>query len=373
MMRFLLLVLFSLIHLSAYSQKIEQGQRFRVLVIGIDGMKGVQFNQSVFLQHTAPNIKSLTDYGQYASCLSVNDIECAHIHQGPRFDPSYSWLTSSGWATVITGVNTDKHLVKDNDFESQIEFYKTTQSFPTFFSTLKQHGYITAAGGVAAFLSSINDYDSKQHVSTGIVDFECGIDINKKSSSVAADAVKSCNLDYRQSFNSHDAMRDEKLTDWMVDLIHSKQELSPDVIMGVYDTVDEAGHDFGFDSNPGYFAAITRVDGYVGRLMQALNERTSQFNEVWLVIITSDHGGHVSEGRGDHGHVKNEDEVVPFVVAALGKNVQLSHTGAMKAIDVNQMDAAPSVLSWFDMKLTNLDGIVRSEYLRKSPTHIRGE
>jgi hypothetical protein len=363
MIKKIIIICISLFCMNLYAQKIEHGQRFRALIIGIDGMKGVQFHQQVFLQKGAKNINFIAQHGQYATCTDVTDPNCAHTHLGARFSPDYSWVTSSGWASVITGMNVNKHLVKDNDFESQKIFYQTTRQFPTFFSQLKQKGFVTAAGGVAAFVSSINDYGSKAHVSAGILDYECGIDNNKKSSSVAADAIKSCNADYRQSANGHDPLRDELLTKWMVNLINKSGSQSPDVIMGVYDTVDGAGHDFGFSSNPGYLSAITRADNQIGQLVQAIQTRLKKSNDVWLVIITSDHGGHVNPDRsGGHGNVANDDEVVPFVSAVFGDNLYLEDTGAIDADNVTQMDTNPSILHWFNLPTNVTDGVVRSQY-----------
>lgn len=346
--------------MTTYAQKVEFGQRFRALVIGLDGTKGVQFFESVFQQNTAPNLKSIADQGQYASCTSIDDSHCAKTHMGPRFNPSFEWITSSGWAAVTTGVNTNKHLVKDNEFDSQSVFYQTSHLYPTFFQYLKRQGYITAAGGVGNFLSSINGNDN--HVSTGIIDFECGIDKDKKTSSVPANAENSCNLDYRRSFDGDSPDRDKKLTQWLLTLINSNGTKSPDVIMGVYDTIDGAGHHYGFSSNPGYLNAIATVDGEVGQLIDAIKSRVANNHESWLVLITSDHGGHVNaDGGGGHDKVKLDDEVVPFVVGVFSNSLTLTNHGPFNATDVNQMDVSPSVLNWFNMHSAT-DGTVRSQY-----------
>jgi hypothetical protein len=359
MITLLFFISLSFFTLSANAQKIQSGKRFRALIIGIDGMKGVQFYHHAFLKGHAPHIKWIADHGQYATCLTINDPYCAHTHSGPRFDPAYSWMTSSGWASVVTGVNTDKHLIKDNDYENQRIFYQTTRQFPTFFSRLKQKGFITAAGGVGAFVSSLNDYGANEHVSPGILDYECGYDDGKKTSSIATTANTSCNADYRQSMNGHDPERDKKLTQWMVNLIKQTNTQSPDVIMGVYDTVDSAGHHAGFGFNPDYLNAISNVDDYIADLIKAMQ----QTQDIWLIVITSDHGGHINEeGSGSHGNMPLDDEAVPFITAVIGDTISLKHKGPMHATDVKQMDTAPTVLHWFDMSADGIDGNIRSQY-----------
>jgi hypothetical protein len=353
---------------SAYALKIEHGQRFRALVLGMDGTKGSQFYERVFLQsQQAPNLKKIADQGQYARCASVTDTHCARTHLGPRFDPAYSWVTSTGWAATLTGVNTDKHLVKENDFESQSVFYKTAQQFPTFLYQLRQRGFLTAAGGVANYISTIDSPGTPNaSVSRGILDFECGVDYKNQRAMVDALADTSCNASYRHSLDGDDPERDARLTDWLLSMINNSGVKKPDVIMGVYDTIDHAGHVYGYDSNPGYLRSISNVDAYVGRILEAIQQRVETTNEVWLVIITSDHGGHMNaDGTGGHDQVRFDDEAVPFVSAVFGKNIRLQNSGEMQDLNVSQMDTSPSVLHWFDVAAQKSDGVVRSQYVWK--------
>jgi hypothetical protein len=353
--KFLLAVMLVCISLPSAAQKIEHGKRFRALIIGMDGTKGVQFHESVFINKESPHIKMITENGQYTTCLSVDDAHCARAHLGHRLGPDYFWVTSPGWATVLSGVNTNKHLVKENDFESQRIFVRTSQQFPTFLYQLKQKGLVAAAGGVGNFLSSIGDDGS---VSAGILDYECGEDVVHQQSSVIANAGKSCNANYRKSFNGDDEARDAKLTVWLQSLIEMNGEQSPDVIMGVFDTIDEAGHHYNFGSNAQYLKARANVDAYIDTLMVALKKRVEESNEVWLVVITADHGGHGT----NHSDALGDDEVIPFVISTFGSRVTLLQQGELKDGNVTQMDVSPSVLHWFDRQSNVSDGIVRSQY-----------
>jgi hypothetical protein len=350
-----LLALFCLVCVPGFAQKIEHGKRFRALILGMDGTKGVPLHESVFLRGEAPHIKFIMDHGQYTTCDSIQDPHCARTHLGHRLGADYFWVTSPGWATVLAGVNTDKHQVKENDFARQRVFTETSQRYPTLLSALKQKGFITAAGGVGNFVSSIGDDGG---VSAGILDYECGENPLRQESSVKADAVTSCNADYRRSFNGDDEERDKQLAAWLMDLIQLPGEKSPDVIMGVFDTIDEAGHRHTFSSNPEYFKAIAAVDFEIAKIVALLKERSEKFNEEWLVIITADHGGH---GR-DHSDALLDDEVIPFVVATFGKQLRLEKLGAFTTEHITQMDVKPSVLHWFDVPVGETDGIVRSQY-----------
>lgn len=362
MSRWLVILLIILFPVISNAQKIENGQRFRALVIGIDGMKGPQFYQRVFDDNKASNLKSIADQGQFAVCTSILDSHCARTHSGPRLGLGYSWVTSSGWAAVLTGVNTDKHLVKDNEYESQAVFAQTTKSYPTFFSQLKQRGFITAAAGVGNYISATGS--DGLGVSPGIIDYECGLNPESKRSSVDATAASSCNIDYRQSFHGDDENRDINLTNWLVKMVDTDGDNSPDMIMGVYDTVDDAGHRFNYSSNPGYLNAITTADSEIGNVIDVIKKRVAEKNEVWLVIVTSDHGGHGDlHGGGAHNYIFFHDEVVPLVVGVFGNHVKLNNRGPISARNAKQMDVSPSVLHWFGVSQTVTDGTVRSDYM----------
>src|SRR5690606_25528908 len=68
----------------------------------------------------------------------------------------------------------------------------------------------------------------------------------------------------------------------------------------------EAGVAGGFHmENPAYRAAIQRVDGYVGELLQVIENRDNAEYEDWLVILTSNHGGLEEQYGGDSYQERN--------------------------------------------------------------------
>lgn len=66
-----------------------------------------------------------------------------------------------------------------------------------------------------------------------------------------------------------------------------------DLIFGILENTDYKGHDtfFGNESNE-YVKAFFDCDMYAYALVQAVLERESLYDEDWLVVITTDHGGH---------------------------------------------------------------------------------
>lgn len=65
-----------------------------------------------------------------------------------------------------------------------------------------------------------------------------------------------------------------------------------DLIVVNFNQVNQAGLKYGYAADvPEYKAAVTQVDTYVGKLLDAVKARKTYANEEWLVVITSNHGG----------------------------------------------------------------------------------
>ncbi len=79
-----------------------------------------------------------------------------------------------------------------------------------------------------------------------------------------------------------------------------------DIIFGINEFPDANGHATGFSNkNYKYVSGIINADHYAGELIEHIESRSEYENEDWLILITSDHGGH---GRG-HGTQKTDDRM----------------------------------------------------------------
>lgn len=302
----------------------------RALVIGIDGLKATELHRCM-INGCAPHMKELAEQGTYAPCPTVHDGRCARAHDGSRLGSRYKWSTAPGWASVITGINTHQHKIKNNDHQNLLPFFEVTKKFPTMLKRAKHAGIDTVVSGVGAFITSFED----DEIYPGVVDYECAYNLNGPP--VQPTTTSTCNATFRKALLSTSTTRDEELTEFIVDKITSSKA---GLIMGVLDQVDGAGHDHGFDNNPHYLEAIYLADELVARLIAA----TRVTNDKWLYIITADHGGHRLLGGGAHDHIWYEDEVVPFIMA--------TNTGAELAelkFPVRHMDVNPTVLTWLGL------------------------
>ena len=90
------------------------------------------------------------------------------------------------------------------------------------------------------------------------------------------------------------------------------KENKPDFFFCVFNDVDGAGHSYDWCSDQ-YYAALTRVDGYVGKIYDAV-EAAGMLDDT-LFIITTDHGGWTN------GHGVRNDDTKYCYFGATGKSI----------------------------------------------------
>lgn len=100
------------------------------------------------------------------------------------------------------------------------------------------------------------------------------------------------------------------LCDMAVEYITDKK---PVLAAFIFDEPDHAGHQAGHDT-PGYYTTLTRLDSYVGRIVEAV--KNAGILDETIFIVTSDHGG-INKGHG--GKTLQEMET-PFIIS--GKNIK---------------------------------------------------
>lgn len=100
----------------------------------------------------------------------------------------------------------------------------------------------------------------------------------------------------------------------------------PDLAFVYLGTVDTIGHIAGWMSEA-YLQQVTRVDGYLGRLLQAIPD-------TYTILLQSDHGGH----DRSHGTDSAEDMTIPWMVA--GPGIKSGYTIQAR---VSLLDTAPTL------------------------------
>ncbi len=103
---------------------------------------------------------------------------------------------------------------------------------------------------------------------------------------------------------------------------------------------DDAGHIFGSGETLDEF--IRLADKQVGRIWEAVKYREANFNEEWMVVITTDHG---REYNGFHHGGQSYSERSCWVSTNVKANERLT-SGAGAIIDIN-----PSICRFMDFKV----------------------
>jgi len=82
------------------------------------------------------------------------------------------------------------------------------------------------------------------------------------------------------------------------------KENAPDLSWVYLEFSDDMGH--GYGDSPQLYNAIHFEDSLVGKIHEAVKLRERDFNEDWLILITTDHGRTAEDGKGHGGQTDRE-------------------------------------------------------------------
>ncbi len=193
-----------------------------------------------------------TDALQAANTPTIDSLAAAGLSHW-NVDRGINTVSVPGWSTILHGVFPQKHGLTKNSFDGNNYaqypdvLYYIRQAQPTW------------------ELYSISHWDDFLNITDG-QNFCMGVNTEDELTSRA--------LYYMQSHN-------------------------PDVLLLHYDYPDHEGHNSGFSpNNPAYLKAIEDNDARINTLMKQIKFREANYNEQWMVVLCTDHGG---EGTGHGG------------------------------------------------------------------------
>ncbi len=203
------------------------GQSKKILVIGVDGIINTALDYA-----TTPGVDRLLSQASY----SMN---------GFAGVPAYS---STGWATLLTGVSPGKHgTIQNNSFEGN--------KFNTYPSVVKRIKDLNPAIKVASIVRDA--------------------DINEVLNSAA---------DEKFNFNT-----DQQVASKAAEVL---QQSDIGAVFVQFSSPAEIGKTYGYQLREAqYVLAIQQVDNLVEQLLNTINDRTNYANESWAVFLVSTHGG----------------------------------------------------------------------------------
>ena len=284
---FLLLTLFVFGVTANYAKgKSARPKAKHVLVLGIDGWG----SYSVEKAHSIPNIRALMKRGSYTlkkrSVLpSDSNVNWASMFNG-SCPELHGYTTWNSHVPDIPSVELNRH-----------------GKFPTIFSILREACPDVVTGCIA-------EWDGIKHI---------------------IDSLSVDEYSLAHDWENHH----ERLCEMAEEFIKSRK---PTLFAVCWDQVDYAGHTIGHDT-PEYYQSLAEVDGYIGRVIQALKD--AGIYDQTIVIVTADHGG---IGKGHGGKTLNEMEH-PFIIA--GPGVQ---PGSVITEPMMQYDTAATIAFIFGLE-----------------------
>jgi len=126
----------------------------------------------------------------------------------------------------------------------------------------------------------------------------------------------------------------------------------PDILLMHFDDTDHAGHTYGFSPDVAeYIDAIETVDGYIQEIMNLIRNREQLYNEEWMVVLTTDHGG---EGTGHGGQDDLPQTRKVWSIVRIPSLVS-----PVLQASANSVDLLPTMMNWMGVDPANfsdLDG-----------------
>lgn len=181
-----------------------------------------------------------------ASPARIDDILPRSIYSFETFMNAPT-VDGTGWATMLTGVWSEKHGAVDHTFANN-----NFSRYPAIFKYIEEEA-------PEKEIISITSWD--------LINDNIVTNADVKINTMGGDKVA---------------------TDSAVSYLTHK---NPDVLFLELNTVHSAMEQHGYDTSPNshYMESINVVDGYVGELLDAVESRQEEYNEDWLVIIASSH------------------------------------------------------------------------------------
>lgn len=243
----------------------------KILLIGIDGL----VLRTALDSGRAPMLTSLKDAGHFTE-LTMD----APTLSGP------------GWSTLLTGSTHAQHAVADNQFSGHNLLHR-----PDLLSRAYYQDQTTTTFAAAGWPPLVDP--------SGV-----GPVIHERREQARANLHR---VIVRDGETYGYQVVDAEIANFST---YAVERMGPDVSFVYFCGADEAGHTHGILGFE-YLEAISRVDEHLLRLHKAVTHRVNQYQESWLMVLTTDHG-HIDEGG--HGNDSPQERASFVIAKGLGRN-----------------------------------------------------
>lgn len=285
-----------------------QSKTKKAIFIIVDGIPA-----DVIKKLDPPNLKTIAGHGGFAKAIVGGE------KNGYSQTPT---ISAVGYNSVLTGTWVNKHNVWDNDIQAP------NYNYHTIFRLLKTQSPEKKIGIFSSWQDNRTKLVGEGMTETGAIQFDYKFD-----------GLELDTINYPQD-KKRDFMHriDEKVTDEAAQTIRTN---APDLSWVYLEYTDDMGHNHG--DSPEFYKAIGYADEQVGRIWNAIEYRQQNFNEDWLIIITTDHGRDSVTGRG-HGGQSTRERAGWIVTNAKGLN---EHFRKQSSI----VDIMPTIARFMDIRI----------------------
>jgi predicted AlkP superfamily pyrophosphatase or phosphodiesterase len=298
------MIRFLFIFLSCF--QIAQAQNKKVLFIIADGIPGTELEKA-----NKPAFDAIINKGAYLPCYVGG--EKGGVSESPT-------ISAVGYNSLLTGTWTNKHGVVDNAIKNP------NYNYPTIFKVFKEAYPNKKIGVFSTWLDNRTKLVGDGLAQTNYLQ----VDYHR-------DGYELDTLQFphdKKAYYIH--LIDEKV---VAEASHVIKDSAPDMSWVYLEYTDDMGHKYG--KSPELDTAISMLDKQIGSIMQAVNFREINFNEEWLVIITTDHGRDAQTGK-DHGGQSDSERNTWLVI---------NKKPAKEVVKTAIVDIFPTIATYLDIKL----------------------
>jgi predicted AlkP superfamily pyrophosphatase or phosphodiesterase len=298
------MIRFLFIFLSCF--QIAQAQNKKVLFIIADGIPGTELEKA-----NKPAFDAIINKGAYLPCYVGG--EKGGVSESPT-------ISAVGYNSLLTGTWTNKHGVVDNAIKNP------NYNYPTIFKVFKEAYPNKKIGVFSTWLDNRTKLVGDGLAQTNYLQ----VDYHR-------DGYELDTLQFphdKKAYYIH--LIDEKV---IAEASHVIKDSAPDMSWVYLEYTDDMGHKYG--KSPELDTAISMLDKQIGSIMQAVNFREINFNEEWLVIITTDHGRDAQTGK-DHGGQSDSERNTWLVI---------NKKPAKEVVKTAIVDIFPTIAIYLDIKL----------------------
>lgn len=271
-----------------------------------------------------PTLEEIKKTGGYARCYVGGKKDS--YNQTPT-------ISAPGYMSLITGTWGNKHNVWDNDVAAPNYHYWNIFR-----------------------IAEKTDPDLRTAV------FSTWLDNRTKLIGEGLEQAGSVTLDYKFDGLEHDTVKyphdkeagyilqiDEAVSAEAARYISAE---GPDLSWVYLEYTDDMGHRFG--DSPRFYDAITKADLQIKKIWEAVKLREKEFEEDWLLIITTDHGRDEATGK-DHGGQSDRERTTWIVTNKNELNERFRQTPAV-------VDILPSIFNHLGVSIPDdvkreIDGV----------------